>query len=178
MGQITELITNRYAAFVRLCEAISFSLVLLIARFAGAIDFWRSGQKKINGEGIGLDFWNGAEAAYRFKFNVFDITDRTYTLFGRNYGIPEPFVPTMTQAATIMEFLLPLLLVIGFASRFAALGLLGMTAFIQFYVFPEHLLSPDGSWIKHLLWLSPLLLILVKGPGKFSLDHMLGKRAS
>lgn len=180
MEQINKLVdfsVAKYGAFAALCEKlISFSLVLLVARFAGAIDFWKSGQTKINGSGLGLDFWNGAEAVYRFKYNVFDIAAKKYYLFANTYGIPEPFTKPFTQAATIGEFILPLLLVFGLMSRFAALGLLAMTAFIQFYVFPEQLLLPKGNWSTHLLWTAPLLLILARGPGSFSLDAVLGKR--
>lgn len=176
VSKLSNFAQEKYIAFTQLCEKlISFSLILLIARFAGAIDFWKSGQTKINGSGIGLDFWNGAEAAYRFKYNVFDIAQKKFYLFEKVYHIPEPFTKPMTQAATIGEFLLPLLLVFGLTSRLAALGLLGMTAFIQFWVFPNELLVPTGNWSTHLLWAAPLLLIVARGPGAFSLDAVLGK---
>ena len=162
MENVTTMLQTQYAKFTNLCNAISMSLVLLVARFAGAIDFWRSGQTKIDGDGF-------------FKFNVFDVAEKKYFLFEKVYGIPEPFTKPMTQAATIGEFILPLLLVFGFTSRFAALGLLGMTAFIQFYVYPGDLIKPNGNWSTHLLWTAPLLLVLARGPGAFSLDHLLGK---
>lgn len=161
---IVGLAQEKYGAFAKLCEVIPFALVLLTARLAGAIDFWRSGQSKI-----------ASEPFLGIKWNVFDIVEKKYFLFENVYGIPKPLVPTMTQAATIGEFILPLLLVFGFMSRFAALGLLGMTAFIQFYVYPDELLKPNGNWSTHLLWTAPLLLTLVKGPGWFSLDYLLGR---
>ena len=164
LNKLTSFTQSKYGAFIKLSEAIPFAIVLLVARFAGAIDFWRSGQTKI-----------ASEPFLGIKWNVFDIVEKKYYLFENVYGIPKPLVPTMTQAATIGEFILPLLLVFGFMSRFAALGLLAMTAFIQFYVYPEELLKPNGNWSTHLLWTAPLLLTLVKGPGWFSLDYFFGK---
>ena len=162
--KISNFAQDKYAWFAGLCAAIPFAVVLLIARFAGAIDFWKSGQTKI-----------ASEPFLGIKWNFFDIVEKKYYLFEHTYGIPKPLVPSMTQAATIGEFILPLLLVLGLTSRFAALGLLGMTAFIQFYVYPEELLKFSGNWSTHLLWTAPLLLILVKGPGTLSLDYLLGR---
>ena len=70
-----------------------------------------------------------------------------------------------------MEHLLPVLLVLGLFSRFAALGLAGMTLFIQLFVFP------DAWWSVHSLWLGLLLTIVVRGGGAWSLDRwvMAGK---
>jgi len=164
INKLTSFAQSKYGSFIKLSEAIPFAIVLLVARFAGAIDFWRSGQTKI-----------ASEPFLGIKWNVLDIVEKKYYLFENVYGIPKPLVPTMTQAATIGEFILPLLLVFGFMSRFAALGLLAMTAFIQFYVYPDELLKPNGNWSTHLLWTAPLLLTLVKGPGWFSLDHFFGK---
>ena len=83
----------------------------------------------------------------------------------------------MTHLASLAEFFLPIMLVLGLGTRIGALGLLGMTVFIQFYVFPEDLLKLNGNWSLHLLWAMPLLLVFARGPGSFSLDHVLGKRA-
>jgi len=165
--KLTGFLQTKYAAFAALCGAIPFAVVLLLARFAGAIDFWRSGQTKI-----------ASEPFLGIKWNVFDIVEKKYFLFENVYGIPKPLVPSMTQAATIGEFVLPLLLVFGFTSRLAALGLLAMTAFIQFYVYPGELLKPNGNWSTHLLWTAPLLLTLVKGPGWISLDYLFGKKSA
>ena len=64
-----------------------------------------------------------------------------------------------------------MLLVIGFASRLSALALFGMTMVIQLFVFPS-------GWPEHILWLSLLLLIIARGPGAISLDHLIWSRAS
>jgi putative oxidoreductase len=72
--------------------------------------------------------------------------------------------------AGVMEIILPLLLFVGFLSRFSALALIGMTAFIQLAVFPEwsHWVNP-ASW-----WVAVGAAILVSGPGKLSLDRVFG----
>jgi putative oxidoreductase len=154
-----------YQSFARMAEAIPYAVIALIARFAGAIDFWRSGQSKLQGD-----------AFLGVKWNILDIAEKKFFLFENVYGIPGPIAPAMTHAAAIGEFFLPLMLVFGIFTRFGALGLLAMTAFIQFYVYPEELLKLNGNWSTHLLWTAPLLLILARGPGAISLDAVLGKK--
>jgi putative oxidoreductase len=154
-----------YQSFARMAEAIPYAVIALIARFAGAIDFWRSGQSKLQGD-----------AFLGVKWNILDIAEKKFFLFENVYGIPGPIAPAMTHAAAIGEFFLPLMLVFGLFTRFGALGLLAMTAFIQFYVYPEELLKLNGNWSTHLLWTAPLLLILARGPGAISLDAVLGKK--
>ena len=65
------------------------------------------------------------------------------------------------------EFILPICLVLGFATRFAALGLLIMTALIQIYVMPEAL------WSVHVYWAAILLVLLTRGAGQISVDHII-----
>ena len=157
--------TRLYQSFTRAADLIPYAIIALIARFAGAIDFWRSGQSKLDGE-----------AFLGVKWNLLNIAEKKFFLFENVYGIPAPLAPTMTYAAAIGEFFLPLLLVFGVMTRFGALGLIMMTAFIQFYVFPEELLKANGNWSTHLLWTAPLLLILARGPGAFSIDAWFGKK--
>lgn len=158
--------TAYYQKFTQLAELIPYAVLAFVARVAAAVPFWRSGQTKLDGgEFLGI------------KWNVFSVVEKKIFLFENVFGIPAPLAPTMTHLAALGEFFLPILLVFGFATRFGALGLLGMTAFIQFYVFPGDLLNPNGNWSLHLLWAAPLLLVLARGPGAFSLDYLLGKRA-
>ena len=56
---------------------------------------------------------------------------------------------------------------LGFATRFAALGLLIMTALIQLYVLP------DALWTAHVYWGAILLVLLSRGPGQISVDHII-----
>jgi putative oxidoreductase len=61
------------------------------------------------------------------------------------------------------------LLLAGFASRLSALGLMVMTLVIQLFVYPE-------GWPEHVLWFALLLLIVARGPGTLSLDHLIWSR--
>lgn len=128
-----------------LAERIPQSLVLLAARVAIADIFWRSGQTKVNG---------------------FALREETFYLFREDYKVPLLPPDLAAYLATIGEHVFPILLVIGFATRLSALGLLGMTLVIQLFVVP-------GGWPEHLLWFALLLLIVARGPGAISLDHLL-----
>jgi putative oxidoreductase len=59
------------------------------------------------------------------------------------------------------------MLVLGFGTRFAALGLMIITALIQVYVLPEAL------WSVHVYWAAILMVLLSRGPGPISVDHMI-----
>lgn len=128
-----------------LAERIPQSLVLLTARLAIANVFWRSGQTKVNG---------------------FHIREETFYLFREDYKVPLLPSDLAAYLATAAEHVFPILLLIGLATRLSALGLLGMTLVIQLFVIP-------GGWPEHLLWFSVLLLIIARGPGTISLDHLI-----
>ena len=67
------------------------------------------------------------------------------------------------------EIAFPVLLVMGLGTRFAALGLLLMTAIIQLTI-------PDGWANFHLPWAAMALAILTHGPGRLSLDELVARR--
>jgi putative oxidoreductase len=70
------------------------------------------------------------------------------------------------KIAAVSEHFFPFLLVIGLASRFAALALLIMTAVIEIFVYPD-------AWPTHGVWATCFLIVIARGPGIFSLDHLL-----
>jgi len=82
-------------------------------------------------------------------------------------------IEALAVIAGVVEVLLPVLLIIGLFSRFAAFGLIGMTMFIQLAVFPslDHWINP-ASW-----WAVSLLVIFARGPGLLSVDRLLGLEA-
>ncbi len=161
MSRIIQL----YAQFTALCGKVPYSIVALACRLAAAIPFWRSGQSKIEGADL-----------FGIKFELFSLKASKVYLFQEEFGFPEAIAPAAAQMAALGENLLPPLLVFGLLTRFGALGLLIMTAVIQFYVFPEELLNPDGNWAMHLQWAAPLMVVLQRGPGAISLDSLLGKK--
>lgn len=133
----------------RLADLIPQSAILLLSRFAVANVFWRSGQTKVDG---------------------FSIREETFFLFQEEYKVPLLPPDLAAYLATIAEHVFPILLAIGLASRLSALGLFGMTLVIQLFVIP-------GGWPEHLLWFALLLLIVARGPGAISLDHLIWSAA-
>ncbi len=133
-----------------LAERVPYSVVALTARFAVASVFWRSGQTKVSG---------------------FSIREETFVLFREEYKVPLLSPDLAAYLSTVAEHVFPVLLVVGFASRLSALALFGMTMVIQLFVFPS-------GWPEHILWLSLLLLIMSRGPGAISLDHLFWNRTT
>lgn len=155
--------TGIYHALTRMGEAVPYALIALVARVAAAVPFWRSGQTKLAGGEV-----------FGIKWNFLNVGEKQAFLFEEIFKIPAPLAPTMAYVTAIAEFFLPIMLVLGLFTRVGALGLLAMTLFIQFYVFPGELFKMNGNWSLHLLWAAPLLLVFARGPGAISLDAMLG----
>jgi putative oxidoreductase len=143
IAKTTHLITTLFGLF----EKIPHSLIALLARLSIGAVFWMSGQTKVNG---------------------FQLAEGTVDLFRDEYHLPliDPMIAAVLAA--ISEHLFSALLIIGLASRFSALALLGMTLVIEIFVYP-------GAWPTHGTWAICFLLIITKGPGIFSLDHLLFK---
>jgi putative oxidoreductase len=129
-------------------DKIPQSLILLGARIFPAAVFWRSGQTKVKG-------WH--------------LADSTIDLFRDEYALPLIDPELAAKIAAFSEHFFPALLVIGFASRFSALALLGMTAVIEIFVYPD-------AWPEHGIWATCFLVVIARGPGIFSLDHFLTRR--
>jgi putative oxidoreductase len=102
--------------------------------------------------------------------NGFSIREETFYLFQEEYKVPLLPPDLAAYLATIGEHAFSVLLLIGLASRLSALGLFGVTVVIQLFVFPD-------GWPEHILWISLQLLIISRGPGTISLDHLIWTRA-
>lgn len=134
---------SRYVlSAMRLAERIPDSILGLILRIGIANVFWRSGQTKVAG-------WH--------------VTAATIQLFRDEYKLPLLPPEWAANLAALQEHLLSVLLIVGLASRLSALGLLAMTVIIEIFVYPE-------NWPDHLLWTGPLLYVIARGPGAFSVD--------
>lgn len=99
------------------------------------------------------------------------ISDTTYTLFENDYSavpLPPHFAAV---AATLAEHSLPILLVLGLGTRFAALGLFMMTLTIQTFVYP------DAFWSVHLGWFALAIAVFLIGPERWSADRLLFAKA-
>ncbi len=90
-------------------------------------------------------------------------------LFVEEYKLPLLPPELAAYMAVSIELTMPVLLVLGLATRAAALALLGMTAVIEVFVYPL-------AWPTHIQWAAILLVLLCRGPGKLSLDHLVRMR--
>lgn len=103
---------------------------------------------------------------YRSFLNKIAGWDTTISLFENEYNVPV-LPPTLAAyIATAVEIAGPVMLVLGLGTRFAAAAMLGMTLVIQIFVYPT-------AYRDHLLWAGPLLYLLLRGPGKWSLDRFI-----
>ncbi|WP_196257903.1 DoxX family protein [Pelagibacterium limicola] len=134
--------------------AVPLWLALVLLRVALAVPFWRSGLTK----------WDGFLVMRPSTLFLFGQEFRLHIL-GEQYAYPFPGL--MAWAAAIGEIVLPVLLVLGLFTRYAALGLLVMTAIIQLTV-------PDGWANFHLAWAAMTIILMRMGGGTLSLDAGLG----
>jgi putative oxidoreductase len=133
------------------------SITQLVLRIALAVPFWRSGLTK----------WDGFGTLSESAVMLFEYEFRLH-LFGREIAYPSP--TAFAFLSGVGEILLPILLVLGLATRFAALGILAMTVVIQ--------LTVPHAWANfHLPWAAMALAIISYGPGRVSLDVLLKRRA-
>jgi len=123
-------------------DAVPYSLLALPLRFAVATVFWNSGTTK-------LANW-----------------DATLQLFEDEYKVPLLPPDIAAHLGATIELTTPVLLVLGFLTRPAALVLLGMTTIIEVFVYPQ-------AWPTHIQWAAMLLVLLCRGPGKLSIDYLL-----
>lgn len=92
-------------------------------------------------------------------------SETTLFLFEEEYALPFMSFEIAAHLALYAETFLPILLIIGFAARLSALALLGMTAVIQLFVYPN-------LWHEHLIWAAVLVFLILKGAGKISLEYV------
>ncbi|WP_454873241.1 DoxX family protein [Paraburkholderia xenovorans] len=136
-------------------QAIGQLIAPPILRIALALPFFRSG----------LTRWDGLLSISPATLFLFENQFKLH-LFGAAYNFPAP--DTLAFIVAVAEITLPILLVAGLATRFAALTLLVMTAVIQ-------LVFPDGWANFHLYWASLAVGIMALGPGPLSLDRLISR---
>jgi putative oxidoreductase len=127
-------------------------LVSLVLRFGIAVPFWKSGLTK----------WDGFGVLSETPVLLFE-NEFMFHILGQEYNYPFPLF--MAYASSIGEIVLPILVVFGLFTRFAALGLLMMTAIIQL-TFPE-------GWPIHITWAAMALGVIYLGGSKLSLDRFI-----
>lgn len=130
---------------LRWLNGIPHALLALPLRFAVATIFWNSAMAK-------LANW-----------------ETTLSLFADDHKVPLLPPEVAAYMATTIELTTPVLLVLGLFTRPVAFILLGMTAVIEVFVYPQ-------AWPTHIQWAAMLLVLLSRGAGAFSIDHMLWRR--
>lgn len=126
-------------------ERVPYAVLALPLRLAIATIFWNSAMTK-------LANWEAA-----------------VTLFVEEYRVPVLPPEIAAYMAVSIELVTPVLMVLGLFTRGTAVVLLGMTAVIEIFVYPQ-------AWPTHLQWAAMLLVLLCRGAGAFSLDAVLWNR--
>jgi putative oxidoreductase len=136
------------AAFglLRWLDAVPYTLLAIPLRLAVATVFWNSAMAH-------LANWQ-----------------TTLYLFANDYKVPLLPPDLAARMAVSIEVSTPMLLVLGLLTRPAALVLLGMTAVIEVFVYPQ-------AWPTHIQWAAMMLVLLCRGPGKLSLDWLVRRWA-
>lgn len=127
-----------------------------LLRVALALPFLRSG----------LTRWDGFLSLSVGTLYLFEEQFKLH-VFGGVYDFPAP--DTLAFLVAIAEIVLPVLLLLGLATRLAALALLVMTGVIQ-------LVFPDGWANFHLYWAALAVALMALGPGALSLNRLIAER--
>ncbi|HDR9482345.1 TPA: DoxX family protein [Burkholderia aenigmatica] len=141
----TSPATSRLAGIVQWLERVPYWLLAIPLRLAVATIFWNSAMAKLANWDVALD------------------------LFRDEYRLPLLPPEVAAYMAVSIELSMPVLLVLGLATRPAALVLLGMTTVIEIFVYPL-------AWPTHIQWAAMLLVLLCRGAGWLSLDTMIRQR--
>jgi putative oxidoreductase len=137
------------------------AIASLVLRFALALPFWKSGLTRWEG------FLKLRPATAYFYEELYKPT-----ILGKTYAIPYPDITAFF--ASTAEILLPAALVIGFATRLSALGLLVMTGVI-YTTYQSLGASPDQWQTETLPWAALALALIAYGPGRISFDYFIAR---
>ena len=132
----------------------------------------RTGAARFCTHAAGLRLWI---AKVFFSSGLTKIADWGSTVFLFQFEYQVPILPAAWTAglATTFELVMPVLLVIGLATRSAALPLLAMTLVIQLVLGAT---NPAYDHITHYYWMILLITIIVRGPGPLSVDHLIVRK--
>jgi putative oxidoreductase len=147
---ISQAISDKINGLFGLLNDIPHDAIALLARFSVGAVFWQSGLTKLDG-------WH--------------VSDSAVYLFKTEYKLPLIDPWAAAHIGAFSELFFPILLFVGLASRFAALALLCMTLVIEIFVYPD-------AWPTHGTWAVCFLVVIARGPGLFSLDHLIARKLS
>ncbi|WP_448096196.1 DoxX family protein [Luteibacter yeojuensis] len=133
----------------RVERLIGHDFLAIVARLSIAAIFFQSGRTKVEG--------------------FLTVTEGTYELFRSEYKVPLIPPEIAAHLSAGVETFVPILLVLGLATRLSAFVLLGMTTVIEIFVYPD-------AWPTHLSWAAIQLYLVARGGGRLSVDRALGIR--
>lgn len=133
---------------INVMESLPYSLLALLGRLSIGLVFWNSARTKVEG------------------WDVFSVNDTTLQLFTEDYKLPliPPYVAALI--AQLAEHTFSILIIVGLATRFSALALLGMTLVIEIFVYPD-------AYVLHGTWAAILLMLVKFGAGNWSVDQLI-----
>jgi len=142
---------NSLRAALTSLEGLARVLAPIALRLALATPFFRSG----------LTRWDGFLSLSPSTAYLFEEEFKLH-IFGGQFSFPWPDL--VAHVVATAEITLPILLVLGLATRFTALALLIMTGVIELVV-------PDGWANYHIHWAAEAIAIIALGAGPLSLDR-------
>jgi uncharacterized membrane protein YphA (DoxX/SURF4 family) len=161
--------------FVAACSLLPYTLVAFALRLVMARIFFFDGQTRIDGPRLSLHLpveklpVSLPLRLPSLDFSVvlpFQVKADTVADFATQYP-PIPLPPVIiAYLVSYAEVLLPICLVLGFATRFASLGLLFITALVAVFA------VPNGLSGEPIYWASILLVLLSLGGGGLSIDNI------
>jgi putative oxidoreductase len=98
--------------------------------------------------------------------------DTTLALFTDEYHVPLLSPDVAAVLGTAGELVLPVLLLLGLGGRFAALGLF-VVNLVAVLSYPA---LNDAGLFMHEAWGLALLCLVLRGPGRLSIDHLARRR--
>ena len=140
---IVTLIDKSISGIIFLSPALDLFIRVYVAKV-----FWMSGQTKIQS-------W-----------------ESTLMLFEYEYAVPIIPFDIAAYAATSVELVAPVMLVLGLGTRLGAVSLFALN-YVATISYPDI----NVAGIKdHLLWGTMLAVSFFHGPGKLSVDHLLRRK--
>lgn len=134
-------------------DSVGEYLSMLAVRLLLAYEFWEAGVEKLNGS----NWFPQIQEQFPFPFNILS-SDVSWFI------------------ATWSELLGAAALVIGLGTRFASISLIILTMVAWFSVHAGNGYNVCSNGFKlPLIYLVMFIPLLLSGPGKFSLDHLIAK---
>ncbi len=149
--------------FIAALGVVPYALVALILRLVMARAVFLAGQAMVSGPDVPLSLGG-------FAYSIIlpaRVRPETLELFAAKFAAVPLSSGFIAHGFAYAAFLLPLCLVVGFATRVAAFVLLAMTVVLQLYV------DPGALWTLHAYWFSLLLVLTTSGGGAASLDRLI-----